>query len=362
MKPIHILLAAAALVAVWLLFSSAYVVGEQEQVIITQFGKPTGGSINSDPLKNEAGLHFKTPFVQDVNRFEKRILEWDGPSTPMSTREKQTIIVNAFARWRISDPLKYYQTLRDERSALSRLNDTVGNAVRSVIARHDLVEVIRTDRNRKLPKPVTSLAPAPAAVPTAPAPAQPAVTAPGTLPKIQFGREELEKQVMEQASAAVERWGIKLLDVRFKRINYNASVSDKIHERMISERMQIAESFRSDGAGEAAKIDGRRQKELNQIESEAYRRVQEIKGKADAEATEIYAKAYGTRPAAADFFQFLKTLETYKTTLGQDTTVILTTDSDFFKYLKTMDGMPRDGRTSVGNLTLPATVSPAPVR
>lgn len=358
MKPVHLLVAAIALVVVWLLFSSAYVVGEQEQVIITQFGKPTGGSINSDPLKNEAGLHFKTPFVQEVNRFEKRILEWDGPSTPMSTREKQTIIVNAFARWRISDPLKYYQTLRDERSALSRLNDTVGNAVRSVIARHDLVEVIRTDRNRKLPKPVTPISPAPAAVspPTNPAPAQGTAAAPGTLPKIQFGREELEKQVMEQASAAVERWGIKLLDVRFKRINYNASVSDKIHERMISERMQIAESFRSDGAGEAAKIDGRRQKELNQIESEAYRRVQEIKGKADAEATEIYAKAYGTRPAAADFFQFLKTLETYKTTLGQDTTVILTTDSDFFKFLKAMDGLRKDGRTSVGNLTLPETV------
>ena len=362
MKPVHILFAAVALVVVWLLFSSAYVVGEQEQVIITQFGKPTGGSINSDPLKNEAGLHFKTPFVQDVNRFEKRILEWDGPSTLMSTREKQTIIVNAFARWRISDPLKYYQTLRDERSALSRLNDTVGNAVRSVIARHDLVEVIRTDRDRKLPKAVTSLSPAPAAVPPPTAPAQVAADAPGTLPKIQFGREELEKQVMEQASAAVERWGIKLLDVRFKRINYNASVSDKIHERMISERMQIAESFRSDGAGEAAKIDGRRQKELNQIESEAYRRVQEIRGKADAEATEIYAKAYGTRPAASDFFQFLKTLETYKTTLGQDTTVILTTDSDFFKYLKTMDGMPRDGRTSVGNLSLPATVPPPAAR
>jgi membrane protease subunit HflC len=164
------------------------------------------------------------------------------------------------------------------------------------------------------------------------------VTTPGTLPKIQFGREVLEKEVLAQASVAVEHWGIKLLDVRFKRINYNTTVSDKIHERMISERMQIAESFRSDGKGEAAKIDGRRQKELDQIQSEAYRTVQELMGKADAQATEIYAKAYNISPAAADFYQFIKTLETYKTTLGTDTTLILTTESDFFKYLKKFDG------------------------
>ncbi len=342
MKPHHLLVVAAAFVGFVVLMSSAYTVGEQEQVIITQFGKPVGEAINSDPAKNEAGLHFKAPFIQEVNRFEKRILEWDGPSTPMSTREKQTIVVDAFARWRISDPLKYFQSLRDERSALSRLNDTVGTAVRSVVARHDLVEVIRTDKDRKLPATAAKASPAPVPAPTAPvAPvASGGVTfaQPGTLPKIQYGREELEKQVLEQASPAVERWGIKLLDVRFKRINYTVSVSEKIHERMISERMQIAESFRSDGAGEAAKIDGRREKELQQIESEAYRKVQELRGKADAEATEIYAKAYNTSPAAADFYQFLKTLETYKTTLGQDSTLILTTDSDFFKYLKRIDG------------------------
>ena len=342
MKPIHLVIIVGVFAAFIIFMNSAYTVGEQEQVIITEFGKPVGTAVNSDPKKNEAGLHFKTPFVQEVNRFEKRILEWDGPATPMSTREKQTIVVDAFARWRISDPLTFFQVLRDERSALSRLNDTVGTAVRSVIARHDLVEVIRTDKDRKGPKATAGggSAAAPAPVPVAPAPAVGTVTfaAPGTLPKVQYGREELEKQVLEQASAAVERWGIKLLDVRFKRINYTATVSEKIHERMISERTQIAESFRSDGAGEAAKIDGRREKELQQIESEAYRKVQELKGMADAQATEIYAKAYNTSPAAPDFYQFLKTVETYKTALGSDTTVIFTTESDFFKYLKHIDG------------------------
>jgi membrane protease subunit HflC len=341
MKPNIFLIGAAAFVVLFLFSSSAYTVGEQEQVIITQFGKPVGGPINSDPEKNEAGLHFKTPFIQEVNRFEKRTLEWDGPATPMPTRDKLTIVVDAFARWRISDPLKYFQTLRDERSALSRLNDTVGNAIRSVVAQHDLVEVIRTDKNRKVAKVEAGPVPVPSPVAPVAVPSPVAAATPGTLPKIQFGREALEKEVFDQASPSIERWGIKLLDVQFKRINYTHSVSEKIHERMISERVQIAESFRSDGAGEAAKIDGRREKELNQIESEAYRTIQELRGKADAQATEIYAKAYSTSPDAPDFYQFLKTLETYKTTLGADTTLILTTESDFFKYLKHIDSTPR---------------------
>jgi membrane protease subunit HflC len=253
----------------------------------------------------------------------------------MATKEKQTIVVNAFARWRISDPLVFFKTQGDERRALSRLDDTVGNAVKSVVADHDLVEVIRTDKTRKAPTAAAAAVPAPS--PGAAILAPIAVSTPGALAKIKFGREELEKHVLERASAAISDWGVTLLDVRFKRINFNITVSDKIHERMISERMQIAESFRSDGAGEAAKIDGRRQKELDQIESEAYRKVQELKGKADAQATEIYAQAYNTSPAAADFYQFMKTLETYKTTMGRDTTLILTTEGDFFKYLKRMD-------------------------
>lgn len=318
--------------ALIVLNGTLYTVGEQEQVIITQFGKPVGRAINSDMAKNEAGLHFKTPFIQEVNRFEKRILEWDGTSTAMTTREKQTIIVDAFARWRITDPLKYFQTVRDERSALSRLEDTVGNAVRSVVARHDLVEVIRTNKNPKATTPGASVTPA------VPVPAEVVAATPGRLQAIRFGREELERQILEQASPAVERWGLKLLDVRLKRINYNPTVTAKIHEQMISERMQIAESFRSDGKGEAAKINGRRQKELDQIQSEAYRTVQELMGKADAKASQIYAQAYTASPAAADFYQFIKTLETYKASLGRDTTLILSTDSDLFKYIKKIDG------------------------
>jgi membrane protease subunit HflC len=350
MKPGFFFIGVAAVIGLFLLASSAYTVGEQEQIIITQFGKPVGRPINSDPQKNESGLHFKSPFVHEVNRFEKRTLEWDGPATPMPTRDKLTIVVDAFARWRIADPLKYFQNLRDERSALSRLNDTVGNAIRSVVAQHDLVEVIRTDKDRTgSPVEATTARPAvPVAPVVVPSPVA-AVATPGTLPKIKFGREALEKEVFDQASPAVERMGIQLLDVQFKRINYNPSVSEKIHERMISERQQIAESFRSDGAGEAAKIQGRREKELQQIESESYRTVQELRGKADALATEIYAKAYSASPGAADFYTFLKTLETYKTTLGADSTLILTTDSDFFRFLKHTDGG-----------TKPAANTPAP--
>jgi membrane protease subunit HflC len=366
MKPGFFFIGVAAVIGLFLLASSAYTVGEQEQVIITQFGKPVGSPINSDPQKNESGLHFKSPFVHVVNRFEKRTLEWDGPATPMPTRDKLTIVVDAFARWRIADPLKYFQNLRDERSALSRLNDTVGNAIRSVVAQHDLVEVIRTDKTRTGP-PVEAAAAAAPGVPVAPVvvPVPIALAAsPGTLPKIKFGRAALEKEVFDQAYPAVQRMGIELLDVQFKRINYNPSVSEKIYERMISERQQIAESFRSDGAGEAAKIQGRREKELQQIESEAYRKVQELKGRADAQATEIYSKAYNTSPVAADFYRFLKTLETYKTTLGSDTTLILTTDSDFFGFLKSTDGV-KPSRTPASPAaparnTLPSIPAPLP--
>jgi membrane protease subunit HflC len=322
MKPMVPLFAALGAVAfLFLFFASAYTVSETEQVIITQFGQPVGGAVNSRVEENEAGLHFKTPFIQDVHRFEKRVLEWDGPSDSMSTREKLTIVVNAFARWRISDPLKYYQSLRDERSALSRITDIVGSATRGVVARHDLVEVIRSDKSRELKTEELNLQ----GMPT-----------PTQLPLIKKGRSLLEQEVLTVAAEGGKPWGIEILEVQFKRINYNPAVSDKIYDRMTSERMQIAERFRSEGEGEAAKILGRKEKDLRQIESEAYRTVQLLQGEADAKATEIYAAAYSASPAAADFYKFLKTLETYKATLGKDSTLILSTDSDFFKYLKKM--------------------------
>jgi membrane protease subunit HflC len=302
-----------------LLFSSAYTVSEVEQVIITEFGKPVGRPINADPAKSEAGLHFKIPFIQTVNRFEKRVLEWDGPAMEMPTKDKLYVVVDNFARWRISDPRAYLEQLNNERTAQSRLSTIIGNAAMNVVASHDLIEVIRSDKTRKL-------AVDPDLVEVNPNAA--------SLAAIQRGRAVLDQEIFKIASSEVKRIGIELLDVRFKRINYNARVTEKIYDRMVSERQQIAERFRSEGAGEAAKITGRKEKDLREIESGAYRTVQELQGKADALATEIYAKAYSTSPVAADFYPFLKTLETYKTTLGRDSTVILTTDSDFFKYLK----------------------------
>ena len=315
-SPLGIFVAGLAAIAI---FGCAYTVDQTEQVVLTQFGRPVGDPINATDSASGAGLHFKLPFVQTANRFEKRILEWDGPAGEMTTRDKLYVVVDTFARWRIADPLKYFQSLRDERSALSRLDDIIGSETRNVVARHDLIELVRSDKERK-PEQDAVLAEAGAAV--------------GTLPPIKFGREALEKEILAAARQKVGIWGIELLDVRVKRINYKTGVIEKIYDRMISERLQIAERFRSEGAGEAAKIEGKKDKDLQRIQSDAYRKTQEIKGKADAQASEIYAKAYTASPRAADFYAFMKTLDTYKTTLGRDSTLILTTDSDLFRLLK----------------------------
>ncbi len=317
MKTISLLL--IALVGVIIIASSAYTVNETEQVFITEFGKPVGNPINSDPAKNEAGLHWKKPFIQQINRIEKRMLEWDGPATEMPTRDKLYITVDNFARWRISDPKTYFEKLRDERSALSRLDDIIGSETRNVIASHDLIEVIRSDKDRK-PARDESLVAADSNL--------------GLLAPIRFGRNVLDEQILKAAQPKVRSWGIELLDIRFKRINYKPGVIDKIYKRMSSEREQIAERFRSEGAGEAAKILGRKERDLLSIQSEAYRKEQEIKGKADAQATGIYASAYSSSPSAADFYQFVKTLETYQKTLGKDTTTIMTSNSDLFRLFK----------------------------
>ena len=315
-SPLGGLLAVVAAIAI---FGCAYTVDQTEQVVLTQFGRPIGEPINAVGSAAGAGLHFKLPFVQTANRFEKRILEWDGPPGEMTTRDKLFVVVDTFARWRIADPLKYFQSLRDERSALSRLDDIIGSETRNVIARHDLIEVVRSDKDR-VPDQDKALGEAGATV--------------GTLPPIRFGREALEKEILAAAMQKVGIWGIELLDVRVKRINYKAGVIEKIYDRMISERLQIAERFRSEGAGEAAKIEGRKERDLRKIESDAYRKVQEIQGTADAKASEIYARAYTSSPDAANFYTFVKTLDTYKATLGRDSTLILTTDSDLFRLLK----------------------------
>ena len=314
-----ILLLLLALVGVIIISSMAYTVDQTEQVFITEFGKPVGNPINSDPAINEAGLHWKKPFIQQVNRIEKRMLEWDGPATEMPTRDKLYITVDNFARWRISDPKTYFEKLRDERSALSRLDDIIGSETRNVIASHDLIEVIRSDKDRKPVRDETLTA---------------ANSNLGQLPPIRFGRDKLDEQILKAAQPKVRSWGIELLDVRFKRINYKPGVIDKIYKRMSSEREQIADRFRSEGAGEAAKILGRKERDLLSIQSEAYRKEQEIKGKADAQATGIYASAYNSSPSAADFYQFVKTLETYQKTLGKDTITIMTSNSDLFRLFK----------------------------
>ena len=317
MKIIPILSALLAAVLI-IVYSSAYTVDETEQIFITEFGKPVGTK-NTDPKVNEAGLHWKKPFIQQVNRIEKRILEWDGPATEMTTRDKLYVTVDNFARWRISDPQIYFTKLRNERTALSRLDDIIGSETLSVIASHDLIEVIRSDKNRKPARDEALTA---------------ANSNLGLLPPIQFGRSTLDQQILAAAQPIVSKWGIELLDVRFKRINYKSGVIDKIYARMASERNQIADRFRSEGAGEAAKIIGRKERDLLQIQSEAYRKEQEIKGKADAQATGIYALAYNSSPSAADFYQFVKTLDTYQKTLGKDTTTIFTSNSDLFRLFK----------------------------
>ncbi|NJM38655.1 MAG: protease modulator HflC [Akkermansiaceae bacterium] len=307
------------LIAFMIISSMTYFVQETEQIFITEFGKPVGNPVNADPNKNEAGLHFKKPFIQKINRIEKRLLEWDGPATDMQTRDKLYISVDNFARWRIINPKTYYEKLRDERSALSRLDDIIGGETRNVIAAHDLIEVIRSQKDRK---PVVDEALAAAD------------TSIGILPSIRFGRNALEQQILKNAQPKVASWGIELLDMKFKRINYKEGVIDKIYKRMASERMQIADRFRSEGAGEAAKIIGRKDRDLLTIESEAYRKEQEVRGKADAEATAIYASAYNSSPSAADFYQFTKTLDMYKKALNKDTTTIFSSSSDLFRLMK----------------------------
>lgn len=316
MKPLAPLVALLTLGLVLLLTVSGafFTMDETEQVILTQFGKPIG-----EPRTN-AGLHLKLPFIHEVHRLEKRVLRWDGRPSEMPTKDKTYIVVDAFGRWRIRDPKQYFLRLRDERSAQSRLDDILGSEIRNAIARHELIELIRSTRDR-VPAVDSSLV----------GTNEPGV---GRLYPIRRGRPLVEEEIFTNAAPKVAVFGVELLDVQFKRVNYNPSVAQRIYERMISERQQIAERFRSEGAGEAAKIAGQRQKDLQTIESEAYRRIQEIRGAADARATEIYAAAYNRSPETLAFYRFLRTLESYKAVLTNDTTLILTTESDFFRLLK----------------------------
>ena len=305
-------------VVIYVLMSSIYTVNEVEQMIITQFGKPVGEPVTT------AGLKVKMPFIQEVNPIDKRVLEWDGPPSDMPTKDKLYISVDLFARWRITDPLQYFLRLRDERSAQSRLDDILGSETRNAVAKHELIEIIRTTKDR-IPLRDALLTDAEQALDM------------GALVPIQKGRKLVEQEIFEAAAQKVEVFGIELLDIRFKRINYNESVRPKIYDRMISERRQIAERFLSEGNGEAARIRGNRVRDLNKIQSEAYRQVEEIRGVADAKATEIYANAYNQSPESVAFYEFTRTMQSYRLIIAANTTLILSTDSDLFKFLKEMD-------------------------
>ena len=311
-------LTAAALAGLVLLAASGafYTVSQTEQVIITQFGKPVGGAI-TDP-----GLHFKMPFVQAVQRLDKRFLEWDGAPVGIPTKDKTYIHVDTFARWRIKDPLQFFLRLRDENSAQSRLEDILGSETRNAVAKHDLIEIVRTDKSRE-PLRDDSMK----AEPTG-------AGALGTMPPIKFGRVVIEQDIQKSAAVKLAEFGIELLDLRIKRVNYNPDVLTRIYQRMISERLQIAQRFRSEGEGEAASIAGQRERDLNEIQSKAYREVQRIRGEADAKASEIYAKAYSQNPKAGEFYAFLKSMETYRLIFSRDSMLVLSTDSDLFKLIK----------------------------
>src|SRR5437762_7322000 len=299
-----------------------YTVHQTQQVIITQFGKPVG-----EPT-TEPGLHLKLPFIQEVNRIDKRFLEWDGLPVAIPTRDKTYIHVDTYARWRIDDPKTYFVRLHDERSAQSRLEDILGSETRNAIAKHDLIEIVRTDKDRK-PMHDESLKAGPVGIGTI-----------GVLPPIAFGRLKIEADIKAAAAVKLQEFGIELLDVRLRRVNYNPEVLDRIYQRMISERRQIAQRFRSEGEGEAARIAGQKERDLNQIQSTAYRRVQQIRGEADGKATEIYAHAYTQNAQAAEFYNFLKSMDTYRRVLTKESTLVLSTDSDLFNLLKRAGARP----------------------
>jgi membrane protease subunit HflC len=311
-KKFGILLIVLALLAI-LLSNSFYSLDETEQVIITQFGAPVGSAVT------EPGLKMKVPFIQTVNRFDKRFLEWDGDQNQVPTKDKKFIFVDSYARWQITDPLQFFRRLRDERGAQSRLDDILDGETRNAVASHDLVEIVRTS-NR-----------------------EPDVEADifevieDSLETIEVGRSAIQDIVLELANERTSDLGIAVLDFRFKRINYVEEVRETVYDRMISERNKIADLFRSEGQGEASRIEGEKERELLEIQSAAFREAREIRGRGDAEAAAIYNQAYNRNTSTREFYEFVKAMEAYETAFDGETSVFLSTDSDFFKYLKSIE-------------------------
>ncbi|HBU07909.1 MAG TPA: protease modulator HflC [Candidatus Omnitrophica bacterium] len=289
-----------------------FIVDETKQAVITQFGKPVGKPVSS------SGLHFKSPFIQQAHYFEKRILNWDGDPNQIPTKDKKYIWVDTTARWKIIDALKFLQSVGNEMSAHSRLDDIINSATRDAVTNHLLVDAVR-DSNRILESKELG---------------EDAIFADEALEHIEVGRQQLTRAILEKAKVLAPQYGIEIVDVRIKRVNYVEDVRNKVYDRMIAERKRAAEKYRSEGQGKSAEISGQVGKELKLITSEAYRQAQGLIGKADAEAISIYAQAYNQDP---DFYSFLKTLETYQKTIDEKSTIILTTDSDYYKYLKGLE-------------------------
>ncbi len=306
------LVAATGFVALLLVGSSVYTVSETEQVIVTQFGKPVSGAITNP------GLHAKLPFIQDVHRFDKRWLEFTGDANEIPTKDKKYIWVDTYARWRIADPLEFYKAVRDERGGQSRLDDIVDGATRNSVAKYDLIEIVRSsNRDFQITEELAGIGSAEA------------------MTKITTGREMIAQEILKNAATITPQFGVELVDVRFKRLNYVETVQQKVFERMISERKRIAERSRSEGQGKAAEIRGQKERDVLAASSVGYKTAQEIKGDADAKATTIYARAYGRDP---NLYEFLKSLETLQSGLDQNTWLILSTDSELLAHLTASGG------------------------
>ena len=311
MKTKLILLAFTALIVIIGLSGSAFIVQEKDQVVITQFGRPIGKAVT------EPGIYFKVPFIQVANYFEKRYMEWNGDPNQVPTKDKKFIYVDTYARWQITDPLQFFKRLTNERGAQSRIDDILDGDTRNFIANNNIEEAVRTS-NRT---PVSS----------------DSEIIRDSLTVIYVGRDRIQKEILASANKQTADLGIEILDFRFKRINYVQEVQDQVYERMKSERFRIADKFRSEGQGEASRINGEKERELKSIQSNAFREAEEIKGKADATAAAIYAQAYDQSSQSRSLYSFLKSMETFEKTFDNKTSIFISTDSELYKYLKTMD-------------------------
>lgn len=306
---LYIVLGVIALIFV---FQSTFIVGETEQVVITQFGKPVGAAVT------ESGLHFKMPVIHKTNFFEKRYMEWDGDPNQVTTKDKKFVFVDTYARWQITDPLQFFKRLTNERGAQSRLDDILDGETRNFIANNNIEEAVRTSNRETIAIDST-------------------LEVGDSLVTIEVGRAKIQDMILASANKQTADLGLEILDFRFKRINYVQEVRAQVYERMKSERFRIADKFRSEGQGEASRINGEKERELKNIQSAAFRESEEIKGRADAKAAAIYAGAYDKTPASRSLYGFLKSMETFEKTFDDQTSVVLSTDSELYKYLKDME-------------------------